>query len=83
MYHIKQNSSINLTSGNTNDKVRTMNWKKITQELLDSGLTEEELAQKVGSSQSAINRLKKEQTKEPYYEMGFKMIVLHKKIKDK
>lgn len=71
-----------MTSGNDRYKVTTMNWKKIILEIMESDeRSESYVARKVGSSQSAISRLKLGQTKEPFYEVGLRLVKLHKKLK--
>ena len=58
-----------------------MNMKEIIIDLIDSGLTETQIADKIGGvTQSNINKIKKGVVKMPSYRIGSALIDLHKKV---
>ena len=56
-----------------------MNWKQIISDIIDSGLSEQEIAAIVGTTQPTINRIKTGVVNQPKYEMGVALVALHKK----
>ena len=57
-------------------------WKKLIEELVRTGLREDEIADRIKASgvettQASINRLKWGETKNPRYELGQALIKLH------
>lgn len=60
-----------------------MNWTKIIQDLLDSGMSELEIANSCGIKQPTLNALKSGKSKSTRYEIGDKLISLWKVIPNK
>jgi len=58
-------------------------WGKLIQDIIDSGLSEAQIASEVGVEQPTINRLKNGEHKSTSYETGAALTRLHKKIKRK
>ena len=57
------------------------NWKTVIVEIQHKlGLTETQLAKRVGCSQPAINRIKSGKRR-PMYELGAKLVSLHAKVR--
>jgi len=56
--------------------MRQPNWPKIVEALLNTGLTEEGIADRVGKSQSAISRIKNG-IFNPNYETGAALLALY------
>lgn len=54
-----------------------MNLQNDTKELLDSGMTEKELATEAGCDTSTINRIKRGETVNPRLEVAFAIQRLH------
>ena len=52
-------------------------WKKIIHELIDSGLTQTEIAAAVGTSQSHVSALLNGDRQEPRYALGERIRALH------
>lgn len=57
-----------------------MSWPQIIQDLEKSGLSQQEIADHVQSSQSSIGRIRSAQTKEPKHKIGEALISLHKAV---
>jgi transcriptional regulator with XRE-family HTH domain len=53
-------------------------WTKIITSLLDSGLTQQEIASRVGVAQASISDLKSGKTKQPNWQLGDDLLRLHK-----
>lgn len=61
-----------------------MDWKKIVSDLLESGLTQEELGKKVQCSQTLISGLlTKARGKQLSFEIGIKLVNLHNELTGK
>ncbi len=60
-----------------------MNWKKIIQELTDSGLTQAQIAERCNTGQSHISALSNGIRKSPNWLLGESLIKLHKDISSK
>jgi DNA-binding Xre family transcriptional regulator len=60
-----------------------MNWTKIIQDLLDSGLSEKFIATSCGITQPTLNALKSGKSKSTRYEIGDKLLSLWKVIPKK
>lgn len=54
-------------------------FKQLIEEILDTGLTEGDIGQRVGASQASINRIKSG-SQNPKYELGAALIAFHKAI---
>ncbi len=57
-----------------------MNWTKIIQDLIDSGMSELEIANSIGITQPSLNALKSGKSKSTRYEIGDKLVSLWKVI---
>jgi transcriptional regulator with XRE-family HTH domain len=58
-----------------------MNWKTIIQDLKDRGLTQEEIANRVGCSQNYVSDLYKGKRGQGLsYSLGQKLVDLHKTV---
>lgn len=55
-----------------------MDWKKVIADLLDSGMTQVQIAAKCGVSQSSVSDLYRGASKKPSFEFGSKLMELHK-----
>lgn len=60
-----------------------MDWTKIIQDLLDSGLTQAQIAEKCATGQSYISGLYRGERKCPNYDLGVAILALHKRQKRK
>lgn len=60
-----------------------MNWKLLIKELLDSGMTQVEIANFIGVKQPSIVDILQDRVKSVRWDMGDKILKLHKKIKRK
>ena len=60
-----------------------MNWTKIIQDLIDSGMSEQDIATSCGIKQPTLNALKSGKSKSTRYEIGDKLISLWKVIPKK
>lgn len=57
----------------------SMDWKTTVTEILDwSGLSEADVASRVGTTQPTINRIKRGVTKTPTYDVGDALRRMHK-----
>lgn len=56
-----------------------MNWKCLISELIASGMTQVQIAQKAGCTQASISDLATGRTENPAYSIGSALIALHKK----
>lgn len=54
-------------------------FTKMIEEMLDTGLTETEIGQRVDASQATINRIKRDK-QNPQYELGAALVRLHQQI---
>jgi len=54
-----------------------MNWKKIIQDIVDSGMSEKDIAEIAHTTQPTINRIKSGFVSEPRYEVGAILVKLH------
>jgi hypothetical protein len=54
-----------------------VNWPDLIFDLLRVGLSEGDIARKIGSSKTAINMLKNNPTREPRWYPAMKLIALH------
>lgn len=54
-------------------------FKQLIEDLISTGLTEQDIGQRVGASQASINRIKRTNQK-PMYELGAALVSLHKQI---
>lgn len=62
----------------------TMNWKALIQEILESGMTQAEVAKLIGCGQSYVSDLANgKRGKSMSYEIGARLIQLHKRMKRK
>lgn len=61
-------------------KMGGMNWKTIIQEIMDSGLSQSEIANKCGTGQSHISGLYLGHRKCPNWVLGDALIRLHKEV---
>jgi len=57
-----------------------MNWKTLIGRIQRHGLTETQIAKRVGTTQQNINRLKKKPKALPGWEIGTKLVELAKQI---
>ncbi|WLW64284.1 hypothetical protein RA224_12905 [Achromobacter aegrifaciens] len=57
-----------------------MNWKKLTQDLIASGLTQVEIANRVGCSQPTIAQLASGAQRDVRWTYGEKLRSLHRKV---
>lgn len=55
-----------------------MNWQILVNELMAAGITQVQMAQECGCSQSSISDLRSGSIEEPRYAIGQKLIQLHK-----
>lgn len=55
-----------------------MDWKKIIAEILDSGLSQADIAASVGIAQPSVSDLATGATKEPRWGVGDRLIALHR-----
>lgn len=55
-----------------------MDWQKLLGELQAAGWTQQQIAERVGSSQAAISDLRSGETKNPSYALGTALVNLHK-----
>lgn len=58
-----------------------MNWRLIISDIQKHGLTQEEIAKKVGCRQSSISDLKCERVKDPLSSLGVPLLKLLEKLK--
>lgn len=54
-------------------------FKRLIEEMLDTGMTEDDIGQRVGSSQASINRIKSG-SQNPKYDLGAALVALHKEV---
>lgn len=54
-------------------------FKKLIEDLIRTGLTEQDIGQRVGASQASINRIKRT-NQNPKYELGAALVSLHEQI---
>jgi Predicted transcriptional regulator with C-terminal CBS domains len=60
-----------------------MNWKTIIQDLKDRGLTQEEIASRVGCSQNYVSDLYNGKRGQALsYSLGQRLVTLHKSVTD-
>ena len=59
------------------DRILSMEWKNLIKELLDSGMTQTEIAKAVGTVQSTVSRMKDGHHPKVEYSVGAKLIQLH------
>ena len=52
--------------------------RQLIQELIDTGLSEAEIGDRIGLSQPQVHRLKTGEAKEPKWSVGERLIALHK-----
>jgi predicted XRE-type DNA-binding protein len=57
-----------------------MDWIRLLSDLTASGLTQAEIASEVGVTQSSISDLKRGTTTRPNFELGNKLVQLHKRV---
>lgn len=57
-----------------------MDWKKIIQDLTNSGLTQAQIAESCNTGQSHISALSKGVRKSPNWQLGESLINMHKRI---
>lgn len=57
-----------------------MDWQKIVIDLVSLGMTQAEIAEKIGVSQPTISDLKNGNIKEPLHSKGCALIGLHKRM---
>lgn len=57
-----------------------MNWQKIIRDLTDFGLTQADIAEKIGVSQPTVSDLKNGNIKEPLHSKGVALVGLHKRM---
>lgn len=55
-----------------------MNWQLLVNELMAAGVTQVELAQECGCSQSSISDIRKGFIKHPRFDIGAALVALHK-----
>lgn len=55
-----------------------MNWTSIIQDLLDSGLTQAQLAELADTGQSHISGLLRGERKQPGWALGDRLLALHR-----
>jgi len=61
--------------------METVNFAEIVQSLISKGkLTEVEIAEKVMTRQSTINRIRRGETQYPRYDTAVKLLELHKAL---
>lgn len=54
-------------------------WNKLITDLESSGMTQEEIGNAVGVTQGAISQIKNIESREPSYNVGVKLIALHRR----
>lgn len=54
-------------------------FKKLIEDLIGAGMTEQSIGQGVGASQASINRIKRTNQK-PMYELGAALVSLHEQV---
>lgn len=54
-----------------------MDWKNLIGDLLDAGMTQQEIAERCGSKQSTISEIYRGDTLDPRYALGVKLKRLH------
>lgn len=54
-----------------------MDWKKLIGDLLQAGMTQQEIADRCGSKQSTISEIYRGDTADPRYALGEKLKKLH------
>ena len=54
-------------------------FTKMIEDLIEEGLTEQQIGQRVGASQPTINRIKRT-NQNPKYELGAAIVELHQKV---
>jgi transcriptional regulator with XRE-family HTH domain len=52
-------------------------WKKLLSELNDAGLSDNEIARRVGINQSTVSRLRNGELSDTAYQTGLKLQALH------
>ena len=57
-----------------------MNWSELIRELQSTGLTQMEIAARVGTTQPVISDLKRGTIPEPRYTLATKLLALHRKV---
>ena len=57
-----------------------MNWPELLQDLRDTSMTQAQIADLVGVTQSAISDLARGLTTKPSYELADKLRALHKRV---
>jgi predicted transcriptional regulator len=55
-----------------------MNWQLLVNELMAAGVTQVELAQECGCSQSSISDIRKGDIKHPRFDIGAALVAMHK-----
>lgn len=60
-----------------------MNWKTLISDLIASGLTQAQIAERVGCSQATVSELMNGKTETPNFALGTALVALHKKAKRK
>jgi len=56
--------------------IRPMNWNKVINDIIESGLSEAAIAKKVGTNQPTINRIKSGVTTKVEYSLGVRILSL-------
>ena len=54
-------------------------FTQMIEDLIEEGLTEQQIGQRVGASQPTINRIKRT-NKNPKYDIGAAIVALHKQV---
>lgn len=54
-------------------------FTKMIEDLIEEGLTEQQIGQRVGASQPTINRIKRT-NQNPKYDLGAAIVALHKQV---
>lgn len=56
-----------------------MNWKNLIADLIASGLTQMQIAEKAGCKQASISDLSTGKTNQPSYAIGSALVAMHKR----
>lgn len=60
--------------------ISVMNWPELLQDLRAADMTQAQIASFAGAHQSTISDLATKRTKEPSFEIGNKLLTLHKRV---
>ena len=55
----------------------SINWRKLIDDLVKSGLTQSQIGEKCGVTQAAIQLIKSGKTNEPKHSLGERLLALH------